>query len=109
MKFKNLEETIKFLKNRGKTVVECDGKCDINNLGYYPDAVAYDEYNRLIAIIVDDSKDIDEDRVAALKALAAKDSCITFYVIEAPSFMRKPKKEKDSYRLGYTGPFSSGL
>ena len=93
MKYKNLEEALKMLRDRGKTVVECDGKCEVNNLGYYPDAIAYDEYNRLSVIVVDDSKDANADRVAALKTLADEGN-ILLIVIEAPSFMKKPKARK---------------
>ena len=79
--FKNLEEALQFLRGRGKRVVECDTQCEVVCGGYTPDALAYDEFNRLVAVVVDNSKVASYARVKALTEFAELDSRITLIVI----------------------------
>jgi hypothetical protein len=88
MQFKNLEEALQFLRARGKRVEECDARCEIHCGGYRPDALAYDEFNRLVAVVVDNSKVEMTGRVDALREFAELDSRITFIVIEPANRVR---------------------
>ena len=93
MKFTNLEEAIQFLINRGKSIIRGD-KVSVTHDGYKPDVEAYDEYGRLMCIVVDDTKDANDERLNALKEFVALDNRMSLIVIEAPSFMRPDKVKK---------------
>jgi len=80
---RNFNETLEWLQNRGKTVkIGKDVTIIIN--GYSPDAEAYDEYGRLVAIIVDTTQDSNYERIAALELYASRDNRVMFLLIEAP-------------------------
>jgi hypothetical protein len=97
IKKKNLGEALKFLRDRGLTVLTGD-RVSVSHLGFTPDAQAVDAHNRVVAVVVDDTESPDRDRVRAFKEFEALDSRMSLVLVEAPSFMRPSKSQEKRER-----------
>ena len=106
MKAKNLEDALQTLRDRGLTVTE-DVSVVVNK--FSPDAEAYDAYNRLVAIVLDETKVYIDKRRDALMQYAADNDGVALVLIEVPSSFMKSDNRAKRFTVRDNPPAVSGI
>jgi hypothetical protein len=91
---KTYKKAIEYLVGRGKTVLE-GAAVDFEYEGYRPDAVAYDEFNRLVAIVINQTTKPNKDslRINALRDWATSQN-VRVYLIKQTNRVNKYPRRK---------------